>query len=172
MRPLVAIACLLVVCSCVTYNKCKQKFGELKPVQVTHIDSADLQIPVPPDSLTGSIQLDSLCNEWKEIQANIGDSIDALNDSIKTVSESGKLSTQHWIDKYNRLLRFKSKVIHDTIHYHHRDTVLVECPPQNVFDPDKGRTGIGKAWEQWKDFAALALLVMIIFFLMYLKTKK
>jgi hypothetical protein len=163
---------LLILSSCVTYKKCQEKFADSRPSKVTVVDSFDLDVPVPPDSLEGDINLDTLCDEWRQIQADVNDTLKTVYDSMSAVSESGKLTTKLWIDKYKRLLRFKSKVVHDTVHVHHYNTVTVDCPPQNVFDCDKGRSGIGKLWDGVRNPVVLALLVIIAFLLTLLKFRR
>lgn len=117
--------------SCVTYSKCKSKYGslEMDTVYVSKIDTVmqTIEKVIPGDSLFTSIQLDSLLSA-------------PTLDTIELVSENGRGKVQFWKDKYNNFLNAKFTIPPDTV----RDTVelIVEvevpCPPVVRFvDKDK-----------------------------------
>lgn len=174
MKLLLTLVVALLLGGCVTYNKCLDKFGKLgmDSIPKTVVTNTPIAIPVPADSLSGAIPLDSLCDwYWNYTTAKI-DSLTTVTDSLNTVSTTGKLSTQHWVDKYNKLLRFKTIKQIDTIHFHHRDTVKVNCPPVISFDQENKKvSGFRALWVGYQLFAAWALLVLL-FVLIFLKQIK
>lgn len=173
MRALLIFVLGTMLAGCVTYNKCLDKFGKVSDsIPHTVVVHDSILVRVPADSLSGSIALDSLCNWWWYETTAAIDSLTTVADSLNTVSASGKLSTTHWIDKYNKLLRFKSKKEIDTIHFHHYDTVTVNCPPVTSFDKENERvSGFRALWKGYQFFAAWALLVLL-FVLVFLKKIK
>jgi hypothetical protein len=166
----------LLLNSCITYTKCVDKFGTLAKdsiaTRVVFVVDTTLRVVAPADSLDGGIPLDSLCDQWWNYTTALNDSLTLVNDSLVTISKSGTLSTTHWIDKYNRLLRFKSKKEIDTLYITLRDTVYkdVNCPPVVSFDKSKG-SRLWALWEGYQFFAAWALLVLL-FVLIFLKKIK
>jgi len=173
MKLLLTLVVALLLGGCVTYNKCLDKFGKVSDsIPQTVVVHDSILVRVPADSLSGSIPLDSLCDQWWNYTTRSIDSLTTVTDSLNTVSASGKLSTTHWIDKYNKLLRFKSKKEIDTIHFHHYDTVTVNCPPVITFDKENERaSGFRALWKGYQFFAAWALLVLL-FVLLFLKKIK
>lgn len=177
MRAALFLVCALMMSACITYQKCVDKFGTLAtdsiPTRASLALDTTLMGFVMEDSVTGYLSLDSLCDAWSKISYQLKDS---LNDQAKTwyaLSESGKLSTAHWIDKYNRLLRFKSKKEIDTVYVHLRDTVYrdVKCPPVVTFDKSKG-SRLWALWEGYQFFAAWALLVLLLVLVFLKQIKK
>lgn len=152
---LLAIACLFT--SCITFQKCADKFGTGATHTTTVRDSVEVEIPtlVPGDSLSGSVPCDSLV---------------AGGDSVRHVSESDNLEVIFWRNKYNRLL-YKATKKPDTIKV--KETVFVEvkgdCPDTVILDPEEG----APAWHRWlngyKNFSAWALLFLVILFVLYLR---
>lgn len=144
---------------CVTYNKCVEKYGTMatdspKVVARVPIDTT-LTAIAEPDSVESSINLDTLCENWKAGKA-------MFEDSLKSVGARGKLETAFWIDKYNRSLRAKSKVKPDTIYVPYKDTAeaKVSCPPVVALNPDKNLPWWAPRmlWKQFQLFAAWVVL--------------
>jgi len=157
--------------SCVTYNKCLEKFGVVGDSVKRSFDlPIDLKKVVEADSVEHGINIDSLCESWR-LQAT-GLSLQAASDSAEiattvVVSKSQKLKVAYWIDQYNRLLKIKAIKIRDTIRI--RDTVRAEvnCPPCIVVDPYKSLQWYSPKllWKQFQFFAAWLVLVGFSFLL-------
>ena len=163
---LAVVFSLLLLSSCVTYQKCFDKYG-LKgdttrvTVYVPRVDT--VEIITPADSLSAFLT-DSLL-----------DSLKKTLDTLTVVSESGKLKSKYWYDRYRKALASKTKSLPDTVYQIIKDTarVDVKCPPGVWFDPLEKLPWYSplKLWEGYKLFAAWALLVAVIAALLYAKIK-
>jgi hypothetical protein len=154
------VALLLIMNSCVTYNRCVQKYGRTG-------DTVKLAVRVPVhDTVRVVTKADSLQDRFDV------DSVLALVDTLRHTSASGKLQIAFWKDKYTRQLHYKARVLSDTIYVIRRDTVrvTVACPPGSVLT-NKGASGVRALWNGFQLFAAWALLVLL-FVLMFLKRIK
>lgn len=161
--PMILVAALLLG-GCVTYNKCLDKFGTLTKdsTRVGFEKKLNVGVDVPGDSLEGAINLDTLCAEWQALSTQVND-LTSADDSLKQSATGGLLTTALWIDKYNRLLRFKSKV-RDSIIYKEvlvRDSV--NCPPPVVIAPPTNKSRLEWLWEQFQFFAAWIVLGGLFF---------
>lgn len=161
MSRVLMLLLLATLASCVTYQKCADKFGTVRDsVKVRVAVPYDTTVFIPGDSLKGSINLDTLCANWYYWNTTITDSLVVLADSVVRANHTTRLETKHWIDKYNRALMFNAVVKPDTIHI--RDTVYVQanCPPVVEFK-NKDASGFRALWQGYQLFAAWALLVLI-----------
>ena len=164
MAKLVASCWLLVaglmLSSCITYQKCLDKFGKVSKdsVAVRYIDSVRFQVEIPADTLQGGLSLDSLCIAWQQQTKNF------YEDTLTKVSASGKLQIKYWIDRYQRALRYQSTLKPDTVYQFKIVKGVVRCPPQVVVSPDNDRT----LWKQFQLFAAWVVIAGLAFALVYL----
>ncbi len=149
----------LMLGSCVTYQKCLDKFGKVSKdsVVMRYKDSVRFEVPVAADTLEGGISLDSLCLAWQKQTA------DFYLDTLTKVSRSGKLQIKYWIDRYNRALRYQSTLKPDTIIQVKTVEGVVRCPPVVVVSPDNHRTW----WKQFQLFAAWLVIAGLAFALIY-----
>lgn len=148
MRVLVIGLAFVACTSCITYERCSEKYGQqsrdtiLVPIEKL----VPIQVVVPPDSATLAIMLDSLMHLREGV--------------IYTApqSDSSGIKIQYWIDKYRKLqvkAMKPSQIIHDTIHM--RDTIRVPPPPILVDKPSK----IKRFWDQYCDIAGILLPIFI-----------
>lgn len=165
------LAIAVMLSSCVTYNKCLDKYGVLaKPVKMNvdvPIDTNLLAI-TSPDSIEGEIK-DTLLDSLRTLAQDN----ERLNDTLTQVSESGKLKIKFWYDQYTKALKYKGTKRVDTVFVHLKDTVsiVVDCPPCVVFDKDKDASGLRRLWLGYQLFAAWALLIFIGLVLYHLSKK-
>lgn len=164
MAKLVAGCWLLVtgllLSSCVTYQKCLDRFGKVSKdsVAVRYKDSVRFELPIAADTLEGGLSLDSLCIAWqKQTQ-------DYYLDTLTKVSANGKLQLKYWIDQYNRALRYQSTLKPDTIVQVKTVEGVVRCPPVVVVSPESAPT----LWKQFQLFAAWVVIAGLAFALVYL----
>ena len=173
-RVLLFAALATMLASCITYQKCLDKFGVTytDSVMVKHTIDTTLRVPIVPDSLEVGINLDTLCAGWYYWNTMVADSLVDLTDSLYVQHKNARQSVSHWIDRYNRLLKIKNTILRDTIEVHFRDTVTLQAPcPQVQFDKDKDVPWFRALWYKYQLFAAWALLVLILV-LIFLKQIK
>lgn len=147
MRILLSLIFISLLGSCVTYQRCTDKFGQygIDTVKVPYSVNVPYEVVVPPDSATVAIYLDSLFRLKK--------------DTIYTYkSDSSDLVLSYWIDKY-KMLRFKANQQAITIH----DTVKVKgevvyLPPKLVDKP----TGWMRFWNEYKFYSAIILPLLLV----------
>ena len=147
MRILLSLIFISLLGSCVTYQRCTDKFGQygIDTVKVPYSVNVPYEVKVKPDSATVAIYLDSLLRLKK--------------DTIYTYrSDSSDLVLSYWIDKY-KLLRFKAsqpaKVIRDTIAIKGETVYL---PPKLVDKP----TGWMHFWNEYKFYSAIILPLLLV----------
>lgn len=147
MKILLSIIALSFLGSCVTYQRCTDKFGQygIDTVKIPYSVNVPYEVKVKPDSATVAIYLDSLLRLKK--------------DTIYTYkSDSSDLVLSYWIDKCN-LLRFKAnqpaKVIRDTIKV--KDEILY-LPSKLVDKPSKWML----FWNEYKFYSAIILPLLLI----------
>ena len=147
MRILLSLMLISLLGSCVTYQRCTDKFGQygVDTVKVPYSVNVPYEVKVKPDSATVAIYLDSLLRLKK--------------DTIYTFkSDSSDLILSYWIDKY-KLLRFKAnqpaKVIRDTITIKGETVYL---PPKLVDKP----TGWMLFWIEYKFYSAIILPLLLV----------
>lgn len=150
----------LMLGSCVTYQKCIDKFGKVSKdsVVMRYKDSVRFEVPIAADSLEGGISLDSLCLAWQKQTS------DFYLDTLTKVSRSGKLQIKYWIDRYNRALRYQSTLKPDTIVKVKIVEGVVRCPPVVVVGP------VGywaRLWNKFQFFAAWLVIAGLAFALIY-----
>ena len=147
MKILLSIISLSLLGSCVTYQRCTDKFGQygIDTVKVPYSVNVPYEVKVKPDSATVAIYLDSLLRLKK--------------DTIYTFkSDSSDLVLSYWIDKYN-LLRFKASkpalIIRDTIKV--KDEILY-LPSKLVDKPSKWML----FWNEYKFYSAIILPLLLV----------
>lgn len=156
----------LLFSSCITYQKCVDKFGRLGTDSTEKAFKVKAEIITSSDSTEDGISLDSLCAIWQSQTEHFH--IDSLgkvhryyNQEITKISNSGKTELSYWIDRYNRVLRMKAKTKTDTI------VKIVEgkvsCPPVMDISPDNDRT----LWKQFQLFAAWLVIVGLVLTVCY-----
>jgi hypothetical protein len=163
-----------VASSCVTYQKCVDKFGTLqKPSQVIAKGVLDTTLASIQEPLFfhEESNADSLVQMIHDLQ-NEKDSIKSRHDSLLMVFGNEKLKTKLWYDRHTNSVRGSTTKKADTVKITLHDTVRVvaSCPPSVVFD--KKPHGLAKVWNDFQFFAAWALLLGILILLAYLKFKK
>lgn len=150
---LFSLIALFSFTSCVTYERCQEKFGQQQdtiriPVKI----NVPYEVKIPADSVQMGIHLDSL------LRLKI--------DSVYRVkNDSSGIIISYWIDKYRKLQIKANKpaqVIRDTIVVH--DTIPYTPPPIIVNKP----TTLENYWSKYKDIAAF-LLPILLLLLIWLK---
>jgi hypothetical protein len=162
MRVLTFLVLTIFVQSCVTYQKCVDKFTtRLQPTTITLHDTVRIAVPLPPDSASADINLDTLCAYWQTEAARFSSQV------------SGReLELRHWVDQYNRVLRVKARLVRDTVYVEKIVTVEGECPPALVVDPDKAAPWHSRLWKKFQTFSAWALLAGLLLFAVYIRFKR
>ena len=147
MKILLSIVALALLGSCVTYQRCTDKFGQygIDTVKVPYSVNVPYEVKVKPDSVTVAIYLDSLLRLKK--------------DTVYTFkSDSSDLVLSYWIDKYN-LLRFKASkpalIIRDTIKVKGE---ILYLPSKLVDKPSKWV----RFWNEYKFYSAIILPLLLI----------
>jgi hypothetical protein len=150
---LLVVSCWLLT-GCVTYQRCIDKYSvgtdTVRVEKLVHIIDT-IKIAVPGDSLNGQLSF--------------------VNGDLKatdTVSDSGKLRI-----KFIQVpggIQYRVVRLPDTVVVVKRDTVRVAVDCTRVLvDADKNAPWYGRLWETFKFFAAVALLVLFVCLLIYLK---
>lgn len=155
----------LLLSSCVTYNKCLDKFGEKKPQPIVLRDTVlvPVEIIVPGESMEGSVPCD---------EPVAGNQLPVASDTVKQVSDNGKAQIKFWRDEYNKL-KYKLDCLPVVV----RDTVEVpveikgECPDVVVVDP-KNASWLVRSLAYYRIFAGWALLLAFVVWVIYRKTNK
>lgn len=166
---MLTIVLVVFMSSCVTYKKCFDTFGSMGkdtikvPVEVVVHDT--IPVVVPGDSLVGSVS-DSALNHLRN----------HLEDTLKQVSESGKLTIKFWYDKYRRALAYNATLKPDTARIPRVDTVraVADCPPAVVFDP-LGKLpwyNPAKLWDGYKNFSGWLLAAAVLTAFIYSKFRR
>lgn len=155
MKTMTTILCLLLS-SCVTYQKCVDKYGTGETYTVTVHDTipVEVPVPVPADSVEGSVRIQDVLQG------------ETFRDS------TDRLEVKFWFDKYQNLLHYRADIKADTIIV--RDTVEIQkevpCPETEVLeDTPHGIVGV---WERYKSFAAYALLLSLFIFWVIYKRRR
>lgn len=158
----VAMMLVLLMGGCVSFKKCADKFGtgETHTIAVRDTISVIDTVYSKPDSVKGSLLLSNLL---------IG-KVDSLNH----VSSSLKLQLKLWYDKYTGLLHYRAEVKPDTVIRIKEVPVEIkaDCPDTVILDPERGAPLWHRLLNGYKDFSAVALLLLIIILLVYLKMKR
>ena len=148
MKILLSIISLSLLGSCVTYQRCTDKFGQygIDTVKIPYSVNVPYEVKVKPDSATVAIYLDSLLRLKK--------------DTVYTFkSDSSDLVLSYWIDKYN-LLRFKASkpalIIRDTIKVKGE---ILYLPSKLVDKPSKWML----FWNEYKFYSAIILPLLLVF---------
>jgi len=161
-RSAVTVIILVTLSSCVTWDKCSQKFAvqinAKKPITLRDTIAHESKVKPPADSLTNDVpEADSLDED----------------DTVYHASESGEIEIMFWKERSDSLeqalgkkskLRYKAKCDPDTVKTTEYIPVEIqgECPEVTVLDPEKG----APLWHRWlngyKNFSAWALLLLII----------
>ena len=147
VKILLSIIALSLLGSCVTYQRCTDKFGQygIDTVKVPYSVNVPYEVKVKPDSATVAIYLDSLLR--------------LKNDTIYTYkSDSSDLVLSYWIDKY-KLLRFKAikpaLIIRDTIKVKGE---ILYLPSKLVDKPSKWML----FWSEYKFYSAIILPLLLV----------
>ena len=147
VKILLSIIALSLLGSCVTYQRCTDKFGQygIDTVKVPYSVNVPYEVKVKPDSATVAIYLDSLLRLKK--------------DTIYTFkSDSSDLILSYWIDKY-KLLRFKASkpalIIRDTIKVKGE---ILYLPSKLVDKPSKWML----FWSEYKFYSAIILPLLLV----------
>ena len=142
MKKQLLIPLLLLLCSsCMTYEKCAERYGAVRPVEY----SAPLEYRLPVEY---AIPADSLLLSFS-----------AAESSKDTTSESG-IAISYRLDTTNNRVSIgvslPERVIRDTIVF--RDTIAVQVGCMELVKPARWHE---KMYSRYKDFSAVALLLII-----------
>jgi hypothetical protein len=151
----------LLLSSCVTLNRCKQKFGtQSTPITLRDTITVRDTVLIQADSLQGKISIDSLL--YSKI------------DSLVHININCELALKLWIDKYNRVLNYRVDKKPKQIIIEKEVPVEVQgqCPDVVVADPDQALSWHGRLWKQFQFFSAWLVLVSGFFLLVYLSLKR
>jgi hypothetical protein len=161
-KLLLVAGCWLLV-SCVTYNKCLDKFG-------TGTDSVRVEkLVFVHDTIRFTTPADSLSGWLSIIRGRLVKGGDTVSTSKKLKVEFLPLAPSREGDSTPIKIKYRVVRVPDTVVVVKRDTmrVFVDCPREMV-DADKSASFFQKLWEQYKFFAAWALLVLLLIFLLRL----
>ncbi len=165
---------LITLSSCVTYQKCFDKFGTLeqgKKISAQHVLDTTLTAFTKPDSLQGSIDADTLIHLVQQLQQ-----VKGRHDSLLTVTKNQELQLNMWYDRKTNQIKYSANKKADTVRVPFHDTVRVvaDCPPVVVFDPVEKLPWYAplKLWEWLKLFAIWVLLGAVVVGFIYSKFKK
>lgn len=133
--------------SCVSYEKCVEKYGVVRndTMYVETVVRDTISVLVPADSNVLVFNIDSLA---KIIRGKV----------FKEQDSTSKIQLSYWIDNYNKL-HIKAFKPPDTIYKPVEIPVKVPCPP--VFHIEKKLTWYQEFWEWYKNFSAFALMLSI-----------
>ena len=138
---------LFSLSSCVTYERCQEKFGQsVDTVRIPININVPYIVNIPADSIQVGMYVDSLLRI-------------KLDSVYRVTNDSSSLVISYWIDKFRRLqikANQPAKIIHDTIMVH--DTISYVPPPIIVKKP----TTLESYWAKYKGFAAILLPILII----------
>lgn len=151
MRKIIYISiALLSLSSCITYQKCVDRYGVVIPdtVEVIRELSVPFEVILPSDTVMVEIDCDSLMNlsrESKHLQSDV-----TVRGNVAQVVSFIKRDT-----------------IRDSIMVH--DTINVSVPSMVLNEPLKWYE---KLWNNYKDFSAWAFLCCILATVLIIKFKK
>lgn len=148
----------LLLSSCVTYNKCLDKFGEKKPQPIVLRDTVTVEVPVPGQSMEGDVPCEG--SKFK-VQSS---------DTLTERSDNGKAQIQFWRDEYNKL-KYKLDCLPDTVRVQVPVEIKGDCPDLVVVDP-KNASWLVRSLAYYRIFAGWALLLAFVVWVIYRKTNK
>lgn len=139
---------LLTLNSCVTYERCIDKYGKTSSdtIKVPFKIEVPFYIALPADSNAIRINIDS-------IRYLITDQVYHKADSVS------KIQIQYWKDKINYLY-FSASIPADTIHDTLVKDTVVPCPPQVYMEDKPGRFEL--FWEKYKTAAGYLLPALLV----------
>lgn len=148
IRLLIVGLIVLFASSCVTQRRCLEKFGsDTTYVTIRDTIPVTVEVPLPGDSITGSIGVDS-------VRLFLEGQIDSLFD----VSQSGKLRAKFWFDKYNQRVKYYAKQRPDTVEKKIEVPVAVVAPCPPVVRDTAMPTWYEKVWKHFQFFSAMLVL--------------
>lgn len=151
--------------SCVTYNKCLDKFGEKKPQPIVLRDTVKVEVPVPGQSMEGTVP----CDQPVDNNQLTVDKEATPQDTITQISDNGKAQIKFWRDEYNKL-KYKLDCLPDTVLVHVPVEIKGECPDVVVVD-EKNASWLVRSLAYYRIFAGWALLLLLIALGVWLKTR-
>jgi hypothetical protein len=147
----VILIALMSLSSCVTYNKCVDKFGSVQTdtITITQIKPVDITFKPEKESFTTSLRLDSLL--WAEPgkERTIHNEDSTVNIKIKKDANNDRVSITAECDP-------------DTVRITKEVPVEVKVPCETKTFTEPEPTGLTKAWQQYKGVSAIALPIVII----------
>jgi hypothetical protein len=168
----------LLLSSCVTYQKCVDKFGTQqpsKPKQFEKVIDSLIKVISQAKAINGAVNSDSLIQKILAFKDSARHH-KKLNDSLLLAFGDKKLNTQVWYDARTNQVKGKTQKLPDTVFIHLKDTVRVvaDCPPAMVFDPIEKLPWYAppKLWDRYKLFAAWVLLALVVISSIYAKFKR
>lgn len=138
MKHIVYILAVILATSCVSYDRCVEKYGRIPAdtIQVPH------EVIVPRDSIVTRIIIDSI-------------PFILPGDTVFVRDTESRAQIRYWRDRYNNALNVQadcdSIVIRDTIPVPH--PVILEPPP-----PGK----LQRIWDAYRFLAAIALPLLVL----------
>jgi len=148
MKALLSILALALLGSCVTYQRCTDKFGVygIDTVKVPYEVPITVTVLVPADSTQVALAIDSLFRLQK--------------DTIYTFkSDSSNLVISYWIDRLRRL-QIKANQPPLIIR---KDSIIkgetIYLPPKLVDKPNK----LQRFWNEYKFYSAIILPLVLLF---------
>jgi hypothetical protein len=158
---LAAVCSSVLLSSCVTLNRCKEKFGtQSTPITLRDTITVRDTVFIEPDSLQGSVSIDSL------LYGKI--------DSLVHININSELSLKLWIDKYNRILNYRVDKKPKQIIIEKEVPVEVQgqCPDVVVADPNQALNWRDRLWKQFQFFSAWLVLGSGFIILVYVSFKR
>jgi hypothetical protein len=130
----------LMLSGCVTYDRCVTKYGRTQD-QVR----IPVELMVPRSEIAVKLTL-------SQIPLLVAGKV------LEVKSPDNRAVIRYWKDKYEEAINFMA--VCDTVYV--RDTLYVD--PPRVFDPPVTR--VQQAWDAWKGFSAIAMLISVLFIIL------
>lgn len=164
MSKLVTIVIsVLLLSSCVTYNKCMDKFGERGTTPITLSDTLDHETISPWDSLSGFIPCPPMVADGDSSTQTTSN-----GDRTTETSDNGKAQITYWYNQYKKAIQYQVDCLPDTIKEKIPIYIQGECPEVVIVDPDKASRLVW-FWHRYQVFAGWALIFLVIGFIVWRK---
>lgn len=148
---LIMLGTLMSLTSCVTYNKCVDKFGSVKTdtITVTQVEPIDISYKGPKESFTTSLRLDSLL--W---------ATPGQRTTLSNADSTVKINIQK--DPDNDRVSITADCDPDTVRITKKVPVKVKVPCDTQIFKEPESTKWQKGWNNYKSVSAFAFPVLII----------
>lgn len=159
---IVLLFSMLSLSSCVTWQKCADKFGTGGTHSITVRDTLTVRdtVLIQEDVTEGTVPCEELAKSEK-------------GDTIIYVSDTRRQEIVFWKDQYNQI-KYRSKIVQDTVFIEKQIPVEVkgDCPDAVIVDPEKGLSRREKLWRKFQFFSAWLVLAEVLLVGVYVALKR